>query len=378
MKKIALNALILNPHSGGLGIYLQQLICHFLQDAAGLDLRIFVNKKDAEDMLPSHGEQARIENLPISSRNAPLRIFKETLKWPGILRGDHFDLFHSPMSYFPFVIPIPALLTVHDLRSFHMRESYSIARRKFLNQRIRDSVRKACHVIAISEFTKDDLLELFEIPAERISVIHEGIDKARFQMRAGEKQWQEIRKRYQLPSRYILSVGHLEPRKNYINLLKAYALLRTGHAGVPPLVIVGQENWDFQPIYDHVWSLGLTGQVLFTHFVEVRDLPAIYQRSLFFITASLYEGFGFTPLEAMAADVPVAFAAATSLPEIVGSAGLGFNPLDPEEMAKTMQMLVDDEDIRRALVLKGQENLKRFSWNRCCCNTLDLYHRITE
>ncbi len=376
MKKIALNALILNPHSGGLGIYLQQLICYFLRDAAGLDLRIFVNKKDAAGMLPPQGEQACIVDLPISSQKAPIRIFKETIKWPGILHREHFDLFHSPMSYFPYIIPVPALLTVHDLRSFHMRESYGMARRRFLNQRIRASVRQACHIIAISDYTKNDLLDLFDIPAERISVIHEGIDETRFWMRIGEEQWQEIRKRYRLPSRYILSVGHLEPRKNYINLLKAYALLRAGHTGVPPLVIVGQENWDYQPIYDHVWSLGLTGQVLFTHFVEAGDLPAFYQRSLFFITASLYEGFGFTPLEAMAADVPVAYAAVTSLPEIVGPAGLGFNPLDPEEMAAVMQVLVDDEELRRALVLKGRENLKRFSWNHCCRSTLDLYHQI--
>ncbi|HOT98423.1 MAG TPA: glycosyltransferase family 1 protein [bacterium] len=376
MKKIALNALILNPRSGGLGIYLQQLIQHFLQDAAGLDLRIFVNKKDAAGMLPSQDEQGRLVNLPIPSQNAPIRIFKETMIWPGILRREHFDLFHSPMSYFPFVIPVPALLTVHDLRSFHMRESYGIARRRFLNQRIRASVRRARHIIAISGFTRDDLLELFDISADRVSVIHEGIDESRFRRRIGEEQWQVIRSRYQLPARYILSVGHLEPRKNYINLLKAYALLRAGQAGVPPLVIVGQENWHFQPIYNLVASLGLTGRVFFTHFVAAGDLPAIYQRSLFFITASLYEGFGFTPLEAMAADVPVAYAAATSLPEIAGPAGLGFNPLDPEEMARVMQVLVDDEELRKALVLKGRENLKRFSWSHCCRSTLDLYHRI--
>ena len=201
MKKIALNALILNPHSGGLGIYLQQLICYFLRDAAGLDLRIFVNKKDAAGMLPPQGEQACIVDLPISSQKAPIRIFKETIKWPGILHREHFDLFHSPMSYFPYIIPVPALLTVHDLRSFHMRESYGMARRRFLNQRIRASVRQACHIIAISDYTKNDLLDLFDIPAERISVIHEGIDETRFWMRIGEEQWQEIRKRYRPPSR---------------------------------------------------------------------------------------------------------------------------------------------------------------------------------
>lgn len=378
MKKIALNALALNPYSGGLGIYLQQLIRHFAQDASGLDLRIYVNKKDALAMLPLIEKQAVIEDLPIPSQNPLVRIFKETMMWPGILRRNHIDLFHSPMSYFPFALPVPALLTVHDLRSFHMRESYGTARRKFLNQRIGASIKRACHIIAISEFTRDDILDLFDIPAERISVVHEGIDVARFQMHVEEEQWLTIRRRYHLPERYMLSVGHLEPRKNYFNLLKAYALLKARHAGVPSLVIVGQENWNFQPIYDQVKTLGLTSYVFFTHFVEARDLPAVYQKALFFITASLYEGFGFTPLEAMAADVPVAYAISTSLPEIVGEAGLGFNPLNPEEMAGVMYVLMEDQDTCQSLIVKGRENLKRFKWDLCCRKTLEIYHKVAS
>ncbi len=376
MKKVAVNAVALNPYSGGLGVYLQQLVSYLLRRETGLDLHIFLNPVEAEAMLPNAAGKNQLVDLKISSRNAPVRIFREAMMWPGLLRKGHFDLFHSPMSYFPFAIPVPALLTVHDLRSFHLKESYGRVRRSFLNQRIRSSVNSALHVIAISQFTKVDLMNLFDLPEERISVILEGIDVERFRMPADQARWQVIQKRYGLPDDYLLSVGHLEPRKNYRTLLQAYQQLQKKRPSLPPLVIVGQKNWDFQAIFQYVSDNGLSESVIFTHFVEADDLPAIYQHALLFITASLFEGFGFTPLEAMAAGTPVACSNTTSLPEIVGQAGLLFNPRDPEEIAAKMDLLMTDSLLRVELINKGRENLKRFGWDTCCQQTLDLYHQV--
>ena len=376
MKKVALNAVALNPYSGGLGVYLQQLVSFFIRQETELDLRIFLNENDAENMIPLDVRKDILISLEIPSRNAPVRILKEAILWPKILKQGRFDLYHSPMSYFPFAIPVPAVLTVHDLRSFHLDESYGMLRRTFLNQRIRSSVKTAHHIIAISQFTKDDIMDLFDVPGERISVIHEGIDVERFRMPVDQEKWSAVQQRYGLPEKYILSVGHLEPRKNYIALLKAYLHLKKKVQPVPRIVIVGQKNWDYQPIFQFVSDHGLEESILFTHFVETGDMPAIYQKALFFITPSLFEGFGFTPLEAMAAGTPVAFSNTTSLPEIVGQAGLGFNPRDPEEIAVKMELLLTDPLLRRELISKGTENLQRFSWNVCCQQTLTLYHQI--
>ncbi len=376
MKKVALNALALNPYSGGLGVYLQQLVSFFMREEIELDLQIFLNKRDAANMIPQDVRGDSLVNLEIPSRNAPVRIFKEAILWPKLLKQGHFDLFHSPMSYFPFAIPVSAVLTVHDLRSFHLDESYGIVRRTFLNQRIRSSVKTANHIIAISRFTKDGIMDLFNVPSDRISVIHEGIDVERFRMPVDQQKWSAIQQRYGLPDEYILSVGHLEPRKNYITLLQAYLRLKERVKPVPQLVIVGQKNWDYQPIFQFVSDHGLEKSIVFTHFVETDDLPAIYQKALFFITASLFEGFGFTPLEAMAAGTPVAFSNTTSLPEIVGQAGLGFNPRNPEEIAFKMEMLLTDSHLRQELINKGTENLHRFSWDICCHQTLTLYRQI--
>jgi len=375
VKKIALNAIALNEYSGGLGIYLQQLVCFFLKEETGLDLKIFLNKREAEKVLQDSIDNELLVDLDISSRNAIMRICKEIIVWPGLLKTGHYDLFHSPMSYFPFMIPIPAILTVHDLRSFYLKASYNVVRRKFLNQRIRESVKRANHIIAVSQFTKNGLMELFDIPGERISVIYEGIDSDRFRIPVSQNAWQLIQERYRLPENYILSVGHLEPRKNYLALLKAYLRLKEKTKRLPDLVIVGQENWDYEPIYSYVSDHGLQDQIHFTHFVDAKDLPAIYQKSLFFITTSLYEGFGFTPLEAMAAGTPVAYSNATSLPEIVGEAGLRFDPADPENIAEQMEQLIEDQLLREALILKGNDNLQRFNWDLCCRQTLDIYHQ---
>ena len=376
MNKVALNALALNPFSGGLGIYLQQLVSFFMQEETELDLCIYLNERDAATMIPQDVCKDGLVNLQIPSRNAPVRIFKEALLWPKILKQGRFDLFHSPMSYFPFAIPVPAVLTVHDLRSFHLDDSYGMVRRIFLNQRISSSVKRAKHIIAISQFTKDDIMNLFNIPDKQISVIHEGIDVDRFRIPVSQEKWLAIQQRYGLPDEYILSVGHLEPRKNYIALLQAYLQLQERAQPLPPLVIVGQKNWDYEPIFRFVSNNGLGQSVVFTHFVDTDDLPAIYQKALFFITSSLYEGFGFTPLEAMAAGTPVAFSNVTSLPEIVGPAGLGFNPRDPEEIANQMERLLKDPLLRQELISKGTENIQRFSWDACCRQTLALYHQI--
>ncbi|MBN1155341.1 glycosyltransferase family 4 protein [candidate division KSB1 bacterium] len=243
---------------------------------------------------------------------------------------------------------------------------------------IKNSAEKAEKIIAVSEFTKKDIIETLGIENEKIRVIHEGIDVNKFSDEFDDGILSKFEQSMNSFSPFILSVGHLEPRKNYVRLIQAYELLKRKYKIKHKLVIVGQKNWKFQKIYEEVDKLKLRSDVVFTNFVDIKHLVFLYQRADLFVTASTYEGFGFTPLESMAAGTPVAVSNCTSLPEIVGDAALLFNPFDPDDIAEKMYTILMDENTRTRLVKKGKENINRFSWNRCCEETVKLYDEVLD
>ena len=372
---LGVNAVVLNPQSGGLGLYILKLIEFLVKTPQRFDARIFVAPTFRRDF-PHLAESEGITPVPLSAYHPTRRIVREPFVWPGALQKNRIDLFHSPMSYIPLGVGRPAIVTIHDLRSFHFPDNYGFLRGAYLARMIRRSVHRAVRIIAISEFTKNDMVEIFRIDPAKITVIHQGMDPMPFRRIYRDEQVQAIRKKYQLPSEYILSVGHLEPRKNYSRLIEAYAILKKRHKFFPDLVIVGRENWKYQEIYQTVARLQMERAVHFTHFVAADDLPAVYQQARAFISASIFEGFGFTPLEAMAAGIPVAVSRITSLPEIVGDAALLFDPLNAEDIALQLDRLVNDAELCAALVKKERENLSRFRWEDCFTKLTQVYNEL--
>ena len=161
---------------------------------------------------------------PLSSSHPARRIIIENLYWNKQLRKDGIKIFHSPISYLPYNLDIPSIITIHDLRVFRNPETYTKMRRYFLNNSIKNSIKKAEKIITISEFTKSEIVDIFKTPSEKISVIHEGINVAKFKT---DKQKSDIYilKKYAICKPYIFTVGHLEPRKNFLRLIKAYEIL---------------------------------------------------------------------------------------------------------------------------------------------------------
>jgi len=246
----------------------------------------------------------------------------------------------------------------------------------YLQRMISQSVKKAIRIITISEFTKNDIIKTFNTNPDKISVIYEGIDKKKYQKRSNSKEFEIVKKKYGLSDKYILSVGHLEPRKNYLRLIKAFELLKRKHHIPHKLIIIGRENWKFKEIFELIEELGLSEHIEITGFVSEGDLISIYQNADVFVTASIFEGFGFTPLEAMAASVPVAASNATSIPEVVGDAANLFDPLDVDDIAANIYEVICNTQLRKELVQKGYKNLKRFDWNECCSQTVDEYENV--
>jgi len=366
MKRVGINAIMLNAWSGGLGVYLRHLIDYLLSQPVEFQTVVFT----ASDFVPEHWrDSGAVVPLPVTSFRPIARIGREALLWRRYLRRHRIDLLHSAISYIPPGVDVPTAVTIHDLRWFHLRRVCAP---------IRHSAKHACHIITVSEFSRRDIIALFRIPETRVSAIYEGFDPAPFSRPVSQTAWRAVQQRYALPERYVLSVGHLEPHKNFVRLLQAFRrLVDLGHQEFS-LVIVGKRSWGAQDVERAVEALGLRNQVALPGFVPDEDLPAIYRHAQIFVAPSLFEGFGFTPLESMAAGVPVAAARCTSLPEIVGDAAVLFDPYDVEDMMKAMAQLLGDEALRRALVRRGYQNLRRFDWQTCCARTAELLARLAH
>ncbi len=277
--------------------------------------------------------------------------------------GDSVHLPNHHLGRYGNFLRVPYIITVHDLiRYFDMDGEETFIRspnrrdRHYLNLDY-EGIRKAMRIIAVSQSTKDDLMHCLDIPDERISVIYEGIDHSIFRPVS-----QRI---YNHP--YILFVGTEHPRKNFTTLLKAFSqlkseprfkklkLVKVGDAG-------GQETDFRSQTMDVVESLHLSREVIFTDFVPETDLPAYYSGAEVFVLPSLYEGFGFPVLEAMACGCPVITSNTSSLPEVVGKAGIMVDPYNTDSLAQAMRQVLTDSELRANMIRKGLEQSKRFSW----------------
>ncbi len=326
---------------------------------------------------PAHTITARIDRLldPIWAQAAVIEMGVE-------LRAAtrRVEVFHAA-DQLPFAPPGAAVvLTIHDLTTrrfpdMHMPDNTALHAIKERFARTR-----ADRIIAVSEATRRDIVRELNIPPEKISVVYEAAD-TRFRPHTPEET-QTTLERYGLThNRYILSVGALEPRKNYVRLIEAYAMLRARYAPaehLPPLIIVGGNGWKYDTILAAPEQNGVTGFVRFLGRVPDEDLPALVAGSRVFVYPSLYEGFGLPPLEALACGVPVVVSRAASLPEVVGDAGLYCDPHDPHDIARQIAALLEDNDLTLRLRHAGVTRARQFSWERAARETLAVYAQARD
>jgi glycosyltransferase involved in cell wall biosynthesis len=298
------------------------------------------------------------------------------------------DVLFVPAHVLPLVRPRRSVVTVHDLGYRHEPQAHRLLDRLYLELSTRYNARAASHVIADSTATKRDLVQLYGTDPDRITVIPLGLDEL-FQPVTDPARLADVRARYGIPGDYLLYVGTLQPRKNLVRLIEAWARviadcrLQIADLGRWTLVLAGKKGWLYEEIFATVRRLGLEGRVLFPGYVPEEDLPALLSGATAFVWPSLYEGFGLPVLEAMACGTPVIAANVSSLPEVVGDAGLLVDPLDSEALAAAMQRLLADADpstplrasLRAELRQRGLARAKLFSWPRCARETLAVLER---
>jgi glycosyltransferase involved in cell wall biosynthesis len=287
-------------------------------------------------------------------------------------------LYHATDFTLPPTLPnTRTLLTVHDLSFLRAPETTPPVLKAYLDRVVPRSVRRADHVLADSQATKDDLVALYGTPPDKVTVLLGGVNPE-FAPVTNRGTRQAVRQRYALPdNRYIFSIGTVQPRKNYTRLIEALAALGSECEDVH-LVIAGGRGWLDAPIFRAVSDLHLTERVHFTGFARDEDLPALYSEAVCLAYPSLYEGIGLPVLEAMACGIPVVTSNISSMPEVAGEAALLVDPYDVAALADALRRLITDEALRADLISRGLRQVAHFTWTRAAQQLLDVYRRLSE
>jgi len=298
------------------------------------------------------------------------------LPLPVELFTGRIDLFHATDFTLPPTLPgVRTLLTVHDLSFVRAPEATTPVLKAYLDHVVPRSVRRADHVLADSQATKDDLVEFYGTPAEKITVLLSGVNPG-FGPVQSEEVRKMVRQRYHLPENpYVFSVGTVQPRKNYARLILALAALGPEFENFH-LVIAGGRGWLETPIFRAVEDNSLTERVHFIGFAQDQDLPALYAEAACLAYPSLYEGFGFPVLEAMACGTPVITSNISSMPEVAGDAALLVDPYDVEALTDALRRVLTDETLRADLISRGFRQVTDFTWERAARQLKDVYQQM--
>ena len=262
----------------------------------------------------------------------------------------------------------PGVVTVYDLSFLRFPRAFKTVNRIYLTASTRATVRRAKRVLTISEHARRDIVRLLSVPEQRVDVAYPAAEE-RYRLMPADVV-ETFRVARGLPRAYVFALGTLEPRKNLVGLLHAYARLRTPRV---PLYVAGGSGWRFSPIFDTVRQLGLQDDVHFLGFVPEDDLPLWYNGARLFAFPSLYEGFGLPVLEAMACGTPVVTSTAASLPEVAGQAAVLVPPQDTNRLAQEMERVLDDPQRQMEMRAAGRIQASRFSWRAMTDQTIASY-----
>jgi len=363
----------------GIGRYTRGLVEALAKLGGKHEYVLFVagGKSPSADFSVKVSNNLRIRRVPLSERFLTIMWHRLRLPLPVDMFIGSVDVFHSPDYVLPPLRRGRKVVTIHDLSFIRYPEGAEPSLRQYLMQAVPDAVRRADLVLADSENTRQDIIELLGVVPGKVEVLYPGVD-GRFSPLEDEELLGRVRELYDLSFPFFLSLGTLEPRKNLIFLLDAYAALRAAGEVSHKLVIAGERGWLYEGIFRRVKELSLEREVIFLGFVADENLPALYSLAEVFVFPSLYEGFGLPPLEAMACGTPVITSRSSSLPEVVGEAGLMVSSEDSDGLTQAMRRVLDDRALREDLARKGVRQARKFTWQASARKLLTIYQGLVD
>jgi glycosyltransferase involved in cell wall biosynthesis len=360
---------------GGIGRYVRELVTALSKLDLDTSYRLFVSGYTDSDLLlfPSNFSYKPTQLTP----KWLARIWhRANIPLPVEVFVGSVNLFHAT----DFVLPptllgVKTLLTVHDLSFVRVPDSASPTLKTYLDYVVPRSISRSMHVVADSQATKDDIVDLYGVDPNKVTVLLSGVD-SRFFNRIDSPFLMTTRSKYNLGSvPYIFSVGTVQPRKNYERLIRSLAKLRQSNIDMH-LVIAGGKGWLDSPIYQTITETRMDKYVHFIGFADDADLPALYQNATCVAFPSLYEGFGLPILEAMASGIPVLTSNISSLPEVAGDAAIMVDPYNLDEITDGLLRLITDTNLRNELTQKGLLRAKQFTWEKSATQLLSIYKNL--
>jgi len=375
--RIGIDATIIREEITGTGFYITNLINGLARIDDSNDYFIFGEKKHLRKYIKTNKKNFKIINKKFSNRI--IRVLWESFIFPIELKKLRINVLHSPNYITPlFKLGFKIIVTVHDLTSLLFPKKHTITKRILLGKMLPLFLKKSDLILADSENTRKDILDLFKIPEDKILVTYvsfpdyynESIDK---------KESMSILTEYKIEKDFVLYVGMIEPRKNIISLLKAFVELDKDLK--LDLVIVGKKGWYYKEIEHYILGISkkkLQNKIIFTGYVPEEELKYFYRAASIFVFPSLYEGFGLPPLQAMACGTPVITSNISSLPEVVGNAAIKINPNSMDELEGAILQLFKDNKKRENLVKKGLLQSKKFSLEKIASDVLFIYNSLNS
>lgn len=362
MSKILLNGLHYESNGAGISKYTYKILKTFIEEKYDIDILMrdeFKHKFFSKNLT--------FTNQKINGSKD--RIIYEQLKSQKFYKN--YKLVHFPDYATPVLYKGKKVATIHDMAMHTMRDKYTVMQNLTKNILLNNTIHSAEKLICVSEFAKKELLRYYPKVEDKVKVVYSGIDLPEIHINSNEEA-KLLEKFNLLENNYILYVGTIAPHKNIKNLIKAFAYIKDRIEGYK-LVIAGKNGWMFEEVFEEVKRLKIENEVIFTDFIDDITLEVLYKNADLFVSVSLYEGFGFPPLEAMARNVPVLVSDIQVFKETCNDCVLYCNPNEIEDIGTKIIEILNDVELQKSLIDKSSERVKFFDWKRTAKETYELY-----
>ncbi len=358
--KIAVNTrFLLKDKLEGIGIYTQEIFSRVVQLMPEHEFYFLFDRPFSEEFIFAKNVTPLIVSPP--ARHPFLWYWWFEKSVPKALKEYNIDLFISPDGYASLNTSVPQIITIHDLGFEHFPKHVPYLVRKFYRYFTPKYCQKAIKILAVSEYTKQDIISTYNIEAQKIDVVHNGFDLENQESRVKSQDAEKKILTSEIP--YFIFVGAVHPRKNLLGLLKAFEHFKATFSHPHQLVIVGRKAWMNKELEDFYAQMQFKKKVIWIEKIERTDLLQLMQHAYGLVYTSLFEGFGIPILEAMTLGLPVICSNTSSMPEVAGNAALLVQPTNASEIAAAMNELIINDELRNDLIAKGKTQATHFDWN---------------
>ncbi|MGN0378726.1 MAG: glycosyltransferase family 4 protein [Butyrivibrio sp.] len=365
---VGIDGHMIGDHSGGNESYYTNILLNMKKDD-GDEFILFLKEGVDSSLYEKTFKIVRFKEKSSFKRNF--------FELPRLCKKYNLDVLHTQY-FIPFHRPCPVVCTIHDICFEHYKDIFT--RSEYIRQKllIPYAAKKSCKIFTVSNDAKNDIVRHYGVSPKNVIVTYNAVSSDFHNLSSDELKESDLREKFGIGnSRYVLSVANLQPRKNLPRLIRAYRKAQQHRLkDDTKLVIVGKKAWMYNDIIKEACEDN--DKIVFTDYVSNEDLVRLYNAAACFVYPSFFEGFGIPPLEAMACGTPVAVANTTSLPEVVGDAGLYFDPFDEEKIEDAIVKLLEDDELRNKLISMGYERAGKFSWKKSSEIIVNAYKTVAK